>query len=365
MHFFQLLLAPTLAVMGIAFLYNLLLQRFSRSRYREWAFGLMFGIAIVIGMTNPINLGPGLIFDTRTLLLGAAVAFAGPVAGIIAMSIGMACRLWIGGAGLGAGLVGLASAYLLAVAYVRWVRPKIRLPILSDAMLGLTVSLSIFSIFMVPFEIAMSLLGMIAPTLTVSNVVGMVLLGLVFRREISMEQRRAELEKHATRDPLTNLLNRRGLQTVARTRTFNPHVGQAMLYFDVDNFKQINDRHGHDIGDAVLEVIAKRINDNLRGGAIFARHGGDEFSVYLPDVAERDVRGIANRICNLVSENDLAVDGFQISASISMGAYWSKANHGLDELIRRADAQLLLAKQAGKNRARVAYDPKSTLVSVA
>ncbi len=361
----QLLLAPAFAVMGIAFLFNLVLRRFADSRYRETVFGLMFGGAIVIGMTNPMQFGEGIIFDPRSLLIGAAVTFVGPLAGLIAAGIGVICRVFIGGAGLPAGVLGIVLAYPLAILCVKWVVPRFKTPWLGDAAFGMCLTLTIFALYALPFEVANRLITSFAPMLLVSNVIGMIILGFVFRREIALEKRRLELEEHATRDPLTNLLNRRGLQTVARGRRFNPRIGQAVLYFDVDNFKQINDRHGHDIGDAVLEVIATRINDNLRSDAIFARQGGDEFSIYLTDVAEGDVGAIADRICGLVGENALAVCGKQIRASISMGGYWSKLNHGLDELLRRADAQLLLAKQAGKNRAQVAFDPKSSLVSVA
>ena len=365
MAHFQILLAPALAVMGIAFLFNLVLHRVSDGRYRQYSFGLLFGCAIVIGMTNPLTLGDGLIFDTRSLFLGAAVAYGGPVAGLIAMVIGLACRLWIGGAGLPAGLVGLFLAYGLAFAFIRWIRPRIRNPHLADASLGIVISFSILALFVLPLDIALGLVGTVGPKLIVSNVVGMVILGIVFRRELSLEKARLQLQEEATRDPLTSLLNRRGLKVIVERRRFNPRVGQAMLYFDVDYFKSINDTYGHDTGDAVLEVIASRINENLREDAVFARHGGDEFSIYLPEIAQGDVKAVADRICNLIGKNALVVRGQAVKASISLGGYWSRMDHGLEELINLADTQLRLAKRAGKNRSQIAFDPKSAMASVA
>ena len=365
MAHFQILLAPALAVMGIAFLFNLVLHRVVDRRSREYAIGLLFGGAIVIGMTNPLVLAEGFIFDTRSLLLGAAVVYGGPIAGLIAMAFGLVCRFWIGGAGLPAGIVGLVMAYGLAILCAKWINPLIRSQYLADAALGLVVSLSIFALFALPLEIALSLIGSVGPKLFLSNIVGMVVLGIVFRRELALEKARMQLQDDATRDPLTNLLNRRGLQSVVERRRFNPRVGQAMLYFDVDNFKSINDSYSHDIGDAVLEVIASRINENLRDDAIFARQGGDEFSIYLPEIGQGDVKAVAERICDLIGQDALIVRGQSVKASISLGGYWSRANFGLDELIKRADAQLRLAKSAGKNRTQIAFDPKSAIASVA
>ncbi|WP_333714747.1 diguanylate cyclase [Yoonia sp.] len=361
----QLLLSPILAVFGIAFVFNLVLHGYGRSRYRDVAFGGMFGMALVIGMTNPLYLDEGLIFDPRSVLIATATVFAGPVAGVTALGIGLVCRVIIGGAGVYAGLAGLVAAYLLALAYMRWLRPRFQSTMVADAALGLAVTPALLAIFLLPFDVALDLLPVVAPVLTISNVVGAVVLGLLFRREIALQDHRLELETHAIRDPLTNLLNRRGLQAQADRRRFNPRVGQAMLYFDVDNFKQINDSHGHDIGDTVLEVIAKRITESLRPGAIFARHGGDEFSVYLTEVTEGDLGGIAERLCLQVNQRPLSIADLQVRTSISMGGFWSKECYSLDELIRRADAQLLMAKRAGKNCLHLAYDPKSTLVSAA
>lgn len=365
MAHFHILLAPALAVMGIAFLFNLVLHRVVECRSREYAIGLLFGGAIVISMANPLSLAEGFIFDTRSLLLGAAVVYGGPLAGLIALAFGFLYRIWIGGAGLPAGIGSLMMAYGLAYFCARRISPLIRNQYLADAVLGAAVSLSIFSLFVLPFDKALGLVGSVGPELFLGDIVGMVLLGIVFRRELALEKTRMQLQADATRDPLTKLLNRRGLESVVERRRFNPRVGQAMLYFDVDNFKSINDSYNHDIGDAVLEVIASRIDENLRGDAILARQGGDEFSIYLPEIGQADVKAVAERVCDLIGHDALIVRGQSVKASISLGGYWSRVNLGLDELIKRADAQLRLAKSAGKNRTKIAFDPMSAMASVA
>ncbi|SFS19082.1 GGDEF domain-containing protein [Yoonia litorea] len=363
MQFLQILLAPALAVMGIAFIYNLLLQRFADSRFRDAAFGLMFGGAIVLGMANPISLGDGVIFDSRSLILGAAVAFCSYRAGAIALGISLCSRIVIGGAGVVSGVVGLILAFGLAVAWVHWAFPKIKNPFIADASLAIAISPTLLAVFLLPWDLAISILQTVGPVITLCNLVGMVVLGFVFRREIRQFNRRSDLLREATTDPLTNLLNRRGFDRSVHHAARPHQTGRALLYFDIDNFKHINDTLGHDTGDLVLGLIAKRIGESLREDAKFARQGGDEFSIYLPDIDETDVRSVADRLCRIINQAPFQIDGKQVDVSISMGAFWAEEDLSLDHMIKAADEQLLLAKQAGKNRAQIRFARTTNLAA--
>lgn len=352
---FQTILTPVAGLMCLAFLFSTVLRRFYGSQFQELAFGVLFGLTIVLGMINPISLGDGLIFDTRTLLLVSAVAFGGPLAGGVALGFGVACRIVLGGAGMTAGVAGLVLSYGLACLAVRVLRPRIKHPVVFDAALGLIGTGSIIVVVLLPVDVALGVIRNILPTLLISNAVGVVAIGLVCRREMKFFAATKAIEHLAQRDPLTNLFNRRGLDVQMAKRRFDDKQGHALFYFDIDNFKTINDDHGHDAGDAVLSVIAARIRNSLRKEAVFTRHGGDEFSIYLPGVAAKDVEAIGDRLCNLVAQAPIESDGIRIATSISMGAYWSKAAVALEEMIRKADGQLLLAKRAGKNRVQVAF----------
>ena len=352
---FQILLAPVVALMSLAFLFSMVLRKFHGSKYEPLAFGTLFGSAVVIGMVNPIVLGEGVIFDTRTLLTGAAVAFAGPIAGLITVIIGIACRILIGGAGVTSGVIGLMLAYGLAVVWVRYLRGKIANPVIQDLGFGIFITSSILAIFALPFEMALGIFLKILPTLLICNGLGLVALGFVFRRERMYFQAARALEEHARTDPLTHLLNRRGLDAAFDTRKFDTQNGHALFYFDIDNFKAINDSFGHDAGDAALAIIAARLKNSLREEAVFARHGGDEFSIYIPDLNAGDVEGIGQRLCSLVASEPIESNGVSFDVSISVGAYWSRVACSLKEMIRQADSQLLLAKNKGKNLAQVAY----------
>ena len=355
MQQFQILLMPALALMSMAFLFDVLQQRFFQSSWREPAFGLMFGAAIVLGMTYPIVLGNGIIFDTRGLLVGASVAFVGARAGLAATTIGVAYRMFLGGAGVWAGVLGLVAAYLLALAWVRLIAPRIGRPILADAGLGLVLTATVLSVFLLPFDTAMGIIVSITPVLLTCNVLGMIAIGAVFRHQVRQFNTMIELERFAGIDPLTNLLNRRGMARYARRASFDPQVGHAVLYFDFDNFKPVNDDLGHDIGDAVLATVARRIEENLRDDAIFGRQGGDEFSIYMPSVAQNDIKGIADRLRQLIARDPIQTNGHRVPITISMGAYWTREPCDIETMIIKADQQLLLAKRAGKNRSQVVY----------
>lgn len=352
---FQVLLAPVVALMGLAFLFNAVLRKFHDTKNEQIAFGVLFGITVVIGMTNPLSLGEGLIFDTRTLLTGAAVAFSGPVAGLITLVFGIICRIFIGGAGTAAGIIGLVVAFFLAVVWSQFMRKRVKNVIVGDALLGLAITPSIFALFVLPFDLAVNLFFFVLPSLIVSNVVGTIAIGLVFRREVKHFADGKKFAFFAQTDVLTNLLNRRGMDDKLDDMKFDPKYGHAIFYFDIDDFKFINDTHGHDAGDATLAIVAARISESIRGEAVFARHGGDEFSIYMPRMGRSDIQDVANRICGAVSSELFAHNDLTFAVSISLGAFWCRDDMPIQDMIKRADAQLLLAKRAGKNRAQVAY----------
>jgi diguanylate cyclase len=355
---FQILLMPAFALMSLAFLFNIVLRRFHGTPPEAPAIGVLFGVAIVVAMINPIALGEGLVFDTRTLLLGSAIAFAGPVAGAVTLGFGIACLMTMGGAGAVSGVVGLLLAFGLAIGFQRYLQHRVTHPVVRDVAFAMVITTSIIALVLLPPNTTTLHLWQIIPALLLCNIVGVVAIGLIFRRERRYFETTKALEEHASCDPLTNLLNRRGLDRQVGASHFDADIGHALFFFDIDNFKHINDSYGHDAGDATLAIIAQRLKNSLRENAIFARHGGDEFSIYIPNVNADDAEGIAQRLCNLVSNTPIERGGTSFEVSISMGVFWSRVHFPLQEMINQADAQLLIAKNKGKNRARVVYNPE-------
>ena len=163
-----------------------------------------------------------------------------------------------------------------------------------------------------------------------------------------------DLEYYATRDPLTNLYNQRlfwellGYE-IGRAQRHNQKF--SLLVIDLDNFKNINDSHGHILGDRFLTGIADVIHSALRDGDILARYGGDEFVVVLPDADEEQVYGVATRILESAGEFYVAAhDGTKIKATVSIGfAVYPVHAMNAKDLFLFADNMMYKAKSEGKN----------------
>lgn len=172
----------------------------------------------------------------------------------------------------------------------------------------------------------------------------------------------AVLERMATHDGLTGLLNRAGLLAPATRRftTAETERGFAVAMLDIDHFKAVNDNYGHAAGDAVLATVATAIREALPVGSLAGRWGGEEFLVVLPEAdreravatAERVRREIAATVTAVDDIEGVAVvsgDRIQVTASIGV-AVASPATVTLEALIGQADEALYTAKRAGRDR---------------
>ena len=166
--------------------------------------------------------------------------------------------------------------------------------------------------------------------------------------EASDERRR--FERLSMVDGLTTLHNRRWFDEmfplqVERLRREGRRG--ALLMADADRFKDINDRHGHAVGDAALRRIGKSILAGLRPGDLLARYGGEEFAVLVADADQDAATEIADRLRRAVAES--AVDGAP-ECTMSFGVAAITPHESFDGLVGRADGALFRAKQAGRNR---------------
>jgi diguanylate cyclase (GGDEF)-like protein/PAS domain S-box-containing protein len=170
------------------------------------------------------------------------------------------------------------------------------------------------------------------------------------------DRRRVEeaVQSAAQSDPLTGLANR--LLFTERLRLALARSGSrlAVLYLDIDRFKEINDRLGHAAGDALLKDFAARLRASVRASDTVARFGGDEFVVLLDDVKEP---GHALRVADkIVAEcrQPLHIEGGEVVATASIGLAYAAEGGDAETLLRRADTALYEAKTAGRNNYRVA-----------
>ncbi len=174
--------------------------------------------------------------------------------------------------------------------------------------------------------------------------------------EMEFENKIYEL---ATTDPLTKLYSRDFFRKeFERTLHHCQRYGRplAVLMMDLDDFKAVNDTHGHLVGDRVLEVVANLLRETLREEDVLARYGGEEFIAILPETTSEAARFPAERFATLLSRREIETpNGQKVRVTISIGIA-GLGDHGTDEtaLIAAADRALYAAKRAGKNRVVIA-----------
>jgi diguanylate cyclase (GGDEF)-like protein/PAS domain S-box-containing protein len=167
-----------------------------------------------------------------------------------------------------------------------------------------------------------------------------------------------QLRYLAQRDPLTQAYNRHHFWQLAngemaRVRRYKRPLSVAMI--DADHFKNVNDRHGHDVGDLVLRMIVDTCHDSLRKQDVLARYGGEEFVVLLPETPLLGAETVMERVRERIEATALSLDdGQRIQITVSVGlATINDPDEGLEALLKRADEALYAAKHEGRNRVRV------------
>ncbi len=162
--------------------------------------------------------------------------------------------------------------------------------------------------------------------------------------------------KLAVIDPLTGIYNRRyAAQHMNRVMERAHETGGvfAVMMIDLDKFKSINDRFGHDAGDAVLKEFSRRLQENIRGVDLVARFGGEEFFVAMPDVDRQAAAMAAERIRRAVEGAPVTLPGGagEVSVTVSVGvAIADASDQDAETIIKRADLALYNAKETGRNR---------------
>jgi len=168
-----------------------------------------------------------------------------------------------------------------------------------------------------------------------------------------------QVRAQAKTDNLTGISNHRHFfEALEReiARANRKKSAFALLLADIDNFKSINDTYGHQMGDAVIIDLAKRVSENVRSGDVVARYGGEEFGVILPESDLDGALALSNRICDSISKAPYIGTKHKISYTASFGLAYYDGNNPMekDELIHSADKALYKSKSAGKNRVTLA-----------
>ena len=176
--------------------------------------------------------------------------------------------------------------------------------------------------------------------------------------DVTTERRNADqLVYLAERDALTGLYNRHRFneemgRMVAEAQRSSSRV--ALLFFDLDEFKYINDTFGHRAGDATLIRVAGEVSGQVRRNEIFARLGGDEFAILVPDISDEMLKILAERITRSIAQVRFQFEGQALRLTCSCGiAVYPDHARTTEDLVARADAAMYQAKEAGKNAWRI------------
>ena len=177
-------------------------------------------------------------------------------------------------------------------------------------------------------------------------------------------EKQLELVQLAETDALTGILNRQsmdnavaaGIKTAKRDE-----LPLSVIILDIDHFKSINDKYGHQVGDHVLREVAGRIRDQIRGHDRAFRYGGEEFMLLLPGTGAETLELVAERLRNIVAQSVLEVDGENVPISASIGGTaFHFEQESWDACLKRADDAMYRAKSDGRNRISLAAAPNAT-----
>jgi len=166
-----------------------------------------------------------------------------------------------------------------------------------------------------------------------------------------------QMEKQAITDELTGLYNRRAFASLAekevgRARRYQRPL--ALILFDIDHFKNVNDTHGHLMGDQVLRILTEKVTMTTRSTDIVCRYGGEEFIVLMPEAGREEAMAMAERLREMVSGITVVTPGGTLSLTISLGMaeFEAGSDETLENLIHRSDKAMYEAKAAGRNTVR-------------
>lgn len=168
--------------------------------------------------------------------------------------------------------------------------------------------------------------------------------------ELALREKNRELEILSVTDKLTGCYNRHHLDSILTKAFEHSHRYNrplALVLFDLDHFKQINDRFGHQAGDRVLQAFVALVQNNIRRSDVFGRWGGEEFMLICPETSEEQAMQVAEKIRQSLAELSI-LEGFQTTTSAGVACDLRKSS--VDDLILTADQQLYEAKRLGRNR---------------
>ncbi|MCU0642349.1 MAG: sensor domain-containing diguanylate cyclase [archaeon] len=175
-------------------------------------------------------------------------------------------------------------------------------------------------------------------------------------KEVILVNKIKELQRTSSYDFLTGLPNRLMFEKALTSRFEEMQRNNrefGLLFLDIDNFKKINDNYGHNVGDLVLQMVAKKLQSTLRPYDTLGRWGGEEFVALIPHVNREQLYAVSSRLRSMVERSSLFTGDIVVKVTLSIGATLSKSDDSIDSLVKRADKLMYMSKTTGKNKVTI------------
>lgn len=346
----------TLAAVVLA--YSLINRYDLKNVSQKSIMGVIFGFCAILTLLQPLSISAGVQIDGRNLFIGFAGAMAGFVGAAIALGIAGFARIIIGGIGVWPGLVSMA---LCALAGLMWRELNYR-RVFSRRwrwiVLGAMLSVSIPTLLLLPNPVGWLAFATGGPFHLIIYLGGSILLGTFLESERNFDMARRDQKRHAETDPLTGALNRRGFTEMFHyTVSSNAARSVVVIMLDLNNFKAINDKFGHKVGDQALISVATTIRANIRADDLFARLGGDEFAVCVFGITAEQSYELVSKLTDKLELELEPPDSDQTAKfSVSVGgSFFDGMDPDLDQLLATADREMMLKKHNSRHKPEPAY----------
>jgi diguanylate cyclase len=334
--------------------YSMVIRRFPDGKRKGAAVGFLLAAAGILSMHDPISVAPGVFYDGRTALLAVAFTYGGAL-GVVVAASAMACyRIWLGGIGMVPGILSILIVSFVGFAFTFIPLRSLTNGVARSILLGLAASISLFTVLLLPENVRVQLLGFPIFAIVLGNIANVVIITTLLEREKARVRLMRALEHEAWVDPLTQLQNRRAFDRAALL-AMNDSAARdtacSLIMIDIDHFKSINDRLGHDKGDRVLAMVAAIIRKNVRATDVVVRYGGEEIALLLANTRQPTAQALAERIRKEIESAEFGISGEPIAVTVSAGVASLDDRHpSIDALLRAADKALYSAKALGRNR---------------
>ncbi|MCW8972684.1 MAG: EAL domain-containing protein [Gammaproteobacteria bacterium] len=352
------LIHNTAMLVALVALYQLLIsRRLPHTLVGQLTFGLLLGLVAVVGMMDPLEHSPGIIFDGRSIIIAIAGYIGGPLVALVSAVTAAAYRAWLGGGGAPVGIAVIAVSAAIGV-YFHYLRKKRGGP-LGPLLLfgfGLVVQLAVLGLFtFLPDGHGRQVISALGTNILLFYPLATMLIALLFEDYEAQERTKQQQHYLAYHDSLSGLPNRSALlrEIGAVLQHSRPSDDRgALLLLNIDRFKRLNDARGHTIGDALLRAVGQRLSPLLSRDSLLARLSADEFACLIKSGAHKDRVEELSEAIHHAFRRPLSVgaDEFAITISAGIATFPMGGRDTTGEIMRRADTALHHAKRAGGNR---------------